>query len=590
MTGALNGSGTWNPDIMTAEEAGLSSRLRGADARSVFGSDLRGTNSHGATYLGVGRKRLGIVAIFFGFAFFIISAKLVELTWQDTGPGREIARGNTAPSMVGRASIVDRNGIVLATSLRADSLYANPGKIMDAAEAARKLVRVLPDLSRDAVMKKLSTDRSFVWLKRNLTPRQQWRVNELGIPGFAFQEEQRRVYPHGSLAAHVLGFVDVDNNGISGIERYFDDELGAPVGDGNPLATSLDIRVQYVLRDELQRGMRAFRAKGAAGIVLDVKTGEVAALVSLPDFDPNNAGPSKSQSHFNRATLGVYELGSVFKTFTTAMALDAGVVKLTGGYDATDPLRVDRFVIRDSHAKKRWLSVPEIFMYSSNIGSAKMAMEVGEKRQRKFLDRLGLTRRPTLELPEVGTPLVPDPWREINTMTISYGHGIAVSPLQLSTAAAAVVNGGVLVPATLLRRDRNDIPEGVRVVSSKTSAKMRRLLRLAVLHGTGSKADVRGYLVGGKTGTAEKPSADGYQRDAVISTFIADFPSDDPRYLVLVMYDEPKGTTMTKGYAGAGWTSAPVARRIIERIAPLLGVQPASEEEDTDDLLIMVKG
>lgn len=590
MTGALNGSGASNPDIMTAEEAGLSSRLLGAGAHSVFGYDLPGKNSQGASHLCVSRKRLGIVAMFFGFAFFIISAKLVELTWQDTDSGREIARGNTAPGVVSRANIVDRNGVVLATNLRADSLFANPGKIMDAAEAARKLVRVLPDLSRDAVLKKLSSNRSFVWLKRNLTPRQQWRVNELGIPGFAFQEDHRRVYPHGSLAAHVLGFVDIDNNGIAGVERYFDDELGAPVGGGNPLATSLDVRVQYALRDELRRGMRDYRAKGAAGIVLDIKTGEIAALVSLPDFDPNDAGPAKSPSHFNRATLGVYELGSVFKTFNTAMALDAGVVKLTSGYDATDPLRVDRFVIRDSHAKKRWLSVPEIFMYSSNIGSAKMAMDVGQKRQRKFLDRLGLTRRPTLELPEVGTPLVPDPWREINTMTISYGHGIAVSPLQLSTASAAVINGGILVPATLLRRDRNDIPEGVRVVSSQTSAKMRRLLRLAVVHGTGSKADVRGYLVGGKTGTAEKSGIDGYRHDAVISTFTAEFPSSDPRYLVLVMYDEPKGNTMTKGYAGAGWTSAPVARRIIERIAPILGVQPASEEEDTDDLLIMAKG
>jgi cell division protein FtsI (penicillin-binding protein 3) len=573
--------------IVTASTACLPPRLMAA-----AGGDSPGTGQGpDALSLSVGRRRLNMVALFFGLAFVVVSARLIELAWNDTGERQDLVQGNPARGVADRASIVDRNGVVLASNLSAASLYANPRKVMDPSEAARRLVRVLPGLSRGALEKKLSSRRSFVWLKRNLTPRQQWRVNELGLPGLAFQDEQRRVYPHGALAAHALGFVDIDNNGIAGIERYFDAELRTPAGDGSPLALSLDIRVQHVLRDELIKGLRTFRADGGAGIVLDVRCGEVLGLSSLPDFDPNRAGGSTQNSLFNRATLGVYELGSVFKTFTTAMALEAGVVKLSGGYDATDPLKINNYTIRDDHAKKRWLSVPEIFMYSSNIGSAKMAIDVGAERQREFLDRLGLTRRPPLELPEVGAPLVPEPWREINTLTVSYGHGIAISPIQLASAAAAVVNGGQLVPPTLLQRDADTAPEGVRVVSEETSAMMRRLMRLVVARGTGRKADVKGYQVGGKTGTAEKPGADGYRHDALISSFIANFPSDDPRYLVLVMYDEPKGTKLTRGLAGAGWTAAPVARRIIERIAPILGVQPSTgEEEGGDDLLIMANG
>ena len=563
--------------------------------KSQYGAHSHGTGAEPGTeasFVAISRKRLGVIAIFFGLAFVVISVRLVDLTWQDTGAGPRGGRENAARGVVDRASIVDRNGEVLATSLRSASLYANPTKVMDAGEVARKLTRVLPDLSREAVAKKLSSQKSFVWLKRNLTPRQQWRVNELGLPGLAFQQEHRRVYPHGPLAAHALGFVDIDNNGIAGIERYFDDELRAPAGDGEPLVMSLDVRVQHVLRSELSRGMQSFKAKGAAGIILDVHTGEIVALSSLPDFNPNNTGASSQKSRFNRATLGVYELGSVLKTFTTAMALDAGVVKLSSGYDATHPIHIDRYIIRDDHAKNRWLSVPEIFIYSSNIGAAKMAIDVGLKRQRQFLDRIGLTRKPTLELPEVGAPLVPDPWREINSITVSYGHGIAISPLQMTSAAAAMVNGGRLIPATLLKRDPKHVPEGVQVISPETSSIMRRLLRMVVEKGTGRQADARGYLVGGKTGTAEKPGLRGYRGDALISTFIADFPSNDPKYLVLIMFDEPKGNTVTQGFSGAGWTAAPVARRVIERIAPILGVQPILEEGEKydDTMLIMANG
>ncbi len=559
----------------------------GGASRSVM--DL----SHGldSEPVAPGRRRLSVVTLFFAFAFLVVSARLIELTWHDTEKRQDLVQGNPDRGVADRANIVDRNGVVLAANLPASSLYANPQKVMDPAAAARRLVKVLPELDRDTVVKKLSTRRSFVWLKRNLTPQQKWRVNELGLPGLAFQEEQRRVYPHGSLAAHALGFVDIDNNGIAGIERHFDTTLKSATGDSGVLATSLDVRVQHVLRGELKKGLGQFKAKGGAGIVLDVKSGEILGLSSLPDFDPNSAGGASPNSRFNRATLGVYELGSVFKTFTTAMALDSGVVKLSGGYDATKPLQAFSHIIRDDHAQKRWLSVPEIFMYSSNIGSAKMAIDVGEKRQREFLDRLGLTHRPPLELPEVGAPLIPDPWREINTLTVSYGHGIAISPIQLSSAAAAIVNGGRLIPPTLLRRKGDDIPSGTRVISEKTSAVMRRLLRLVVSHGTGRKANITGYNVGGKTGTAEKPGKNGYRHDALISSFVANFPSDDPRYLVLVVYDEPKGTKATHGFAGAGWTAAPIARQIIERIAPLLGVQPSFiEQQGGEDLLVLTNG
>jgi len=581
----MSGHGNGRPtDVVLAADAGYPARLRTAGSGSaVLGPE--------APFVVMSRKRLSIVAMFFSLAFIVISARLVDLTWNDMESGPSAGRENAARGVVDRASIVDRNGEILATSLRSASLYANPARVMDTDEAARRLARVLPDLSRDALAKKLSSDKSFVWLKRNLTPRQQWKINELGLPGLAFQQEHRRVYPHGPLAAHALGFVDIDNNGIAGIERYFDDELRAPAGDGEPLVMSLDTRAQHVLRSELGKGMRAFSAKGAAGIVLDVHTGEVIALSSLPDFNPNNTGASDQNSRFNRVTLGVYELGSVMKTFTTAMALDAGVVKLSGGYDATHPIKFDRHIIRDDHAKKRWLSVPEIFMYSSNIGSAKMAIDVGEKRQRRFLDRIGLTRKPALELPEVGSPLVPDPWRDINTLTVAYGHGIAISPLQMTSAAAAMINGGRMIPATLLKRDPSRLPEGDQVVSADTSAIMRRLLRRVVEDGTGRQANARGYVVGGKTGTAEKPGANGYRDDALISSFVADFPSDDPKYVVLVMYDEPKGNAMTQGFASAGWTAAPVARRIIERIAPILGVQPVlDEQEASDTMLIMTNG
>ncbi len=401
------------------------------------------------------------------------------------------------------------------------------------------------------------------------------RSTELGIPGLHFEIEERRVYPHDRAAAHVLGLTDVDGRGIAGVEKTFDSELAA----GKTLRLSLDVRVQDMLRQEMVAAVREFRAIGAAATVLDVRTGEVLGMISLPDFDPNAPGEDDDDARFNRAAKGVYEMGSTFKLFTVAMALDSGTTTLRGGYDASKPLRVAHFTIRDFHAENRWLSVPEILVHSSNIGAAQMALDVGGPTQRRYLGRLGLLTTAAVELPESGKPLTPKPWRDINTMTVGFGHGIAVSPLQLTTAVAAVVNGGLWRPPTVLVRGGESLPAGERVFSARTSAQLRGLMRLVVRYGTGRKADVPGYQVGGKTGTAEKLIAGRYRRDARISSFVGAFPIDAPRYVVLAMIDEPKGNKSTLNYATGGWVAAPVVGRLITRIASLYGIAPRVDEE-----------
>ncbi|MFQ6018687.1 MAG: peptidoglycan D,D-transpeptidase FtsI family protein [Kiloniellaceae bacterium] len=531
--------------------------------------------------LDTGRTRLLVAGVVFALAFLVVGGRLVEITLLTQGNEPRLAEApSMAPLKTGRADIVDRNGIVLATNLPTASLYANPRQVLDAEEAARLLAGALPELSQAEVRAKLSTDRGFIWLKRNLTPRQQYAINRLGIPGLYFQREQRRYYPHGSLTAHSVGFTDVDTKGLAGIEQSFDEVLR---GSAEPLALSLDLRVQYVLARELAAAMAAFRAIGAAGMVLDAMSGEILAMVSLPGFDPNRPGRAAADARFNRASLGVYEMGSVFKIFTTAMALDAGVVTLDDGYDTSKPIRAARFTITDYKPKNRWQSVPEIFIHSSNIGTVRMAMDAGTKAQRAFLGRLGLTRPATVELAEVGQPMVPSPWREINTMTIAYGHGLAVSPVQLTSAVAAVVNGGELKPATLIKRADGERSPGRRVISRATSLQMRQLMRLVVRHGTGRKANAAGYLVGGKTGTADKLIAGRYARNARIASFIGAFPMIDPRFVIFAMVDEPKGNESTHGYATGGWVAAPVVRRVIERIGPLLGVAPTEGGQEDDD-------
>ncbi len=524
-----------------------------------------------------GRNRLLVTAAVLTLAFLVIGGRLVELTSPGNATEPRVVRAepSTTPS-AGRADIVDRHGVVLATTLPTVSLYADPGDVLDAAAAADLLVTVLDDLDRERTLAKLKSAGSFVWLRRNLTPRQQFAVNRLGIPGLFFQRSERRVYPHGRAAAHVLGLTDVDGRGISGIERHFDQLLRRAA---DPLRLSIDLRVQYMLRRELSAVIAEFDALGAAGLVLDAASGEVVAMVSLPDFDPNLPATAGGEAGFNRATKGVYEMGSTFKLFTIAMALDSGTVTLGDGYDASRPIRVARFTITDYHGKNRWLSVPEILVYSSNIGAARMAIDVGTRTQQDYLGRLGLLRRAAIELPEVGVPLTPPRWRDINTMTIAYGHGIAVSPLQVAVAVATLVNGGVYRPPTLLAGTAEAPPAGRRVLSEETSRQMRRLMRLVVRNGTGRKADARGFRVGGKTGTAEKLIAGGYRRDALISSFVGAFPIEAPRYVVMVMIDEPKGNQSTLNYATGGWVAAPMVRRMVRRMASLDGIRPRQDDD-----------
>ena len=534
--------------------------------------------------LETGRNRLLVTGVMLALAFLLVAGRLTSLALVEGGGEPSIARAAAPPvssspaarpPVVGRADITDRNGIVLATSLPTASLYADPSEILDAPAAARRLGVVLPDLDAARTRAKLASKRRFVWLRRNLTPKQQHQVNRLGIPGIYFRRTERRIYPHGFEAAHILGLTDVDGNGIAGIERQFDRVLRSA---GEPVALSIDLRLQAMLREELVATVADFRALGAAGVVLDVHTGEVLALVSLPDFDPNDPGAAKGKAPFNRVTKGVYELGSIFKLLTAAMALDSGTVTLAGGYDASKPIRIARFTITDYHPKNRWLSVPEILVHSSNIGAAKMAVDVGTKTQRAYLKRFGLLRPAGVELPEVGTPLAPSPWREINTMTISYGHGIAVSPLQMVSAVATVVNGGIRHRPTVIRHEGETVA-GTRVLSPKTSRQMRGLMNLVVSRGTGKNARVPGYRVGGKTGTAEKAASRGYRRRALISSFVAAFPIDDPKYAMLILVDEPKGNKRTYGYATGGWVAAPAIGRMVRRMAPLMGIAPAAEEE-----------
>jgi len=542
------------------------------------------------------RTRLLVTGALFALVFAVVALRVVEIV---------VVGGGAAESQIGRfrivtapvpshADIVDRNGNVLAATLDSPSLYANPKQIVDAAEAARKLVGVFPNLRAAEVYAKLTSGKSFVWIRRQLTPAEQYEVNQLGIPGLEFEHEERRVYPDGSLTSHVVGYTGIDNAGFGGVERALD---GVLKGRREPLQLSLDLRLQYILHEELQHVIDDFTAKGGAGLIMDVNTGEILAMASLPDFDPNlPTAPYPEHSTipltdrmFNRITLGVYELGSIFKIFTVAMALEAGTSTISSTYDASHPITIGRFTISDYHGKHRVLSVPEILMYSSNIGAARMAVAAGAQRQREFLARLGLLKIPKIEVSEVAAPHYPAKWREVNVMTIAFGHGISVTPLSFATAAAALVNGGILRQATLIKLSAGDAPQGQQVISTKTSEQMRRLMRLVVEHGTGTMAAAPGYVVGGKTGTADKVSGRHYAERKLLSSFVGVFPINDPKYLVLTMIDEPHPNKQSHGYATAGWTVAPATSRIIQRIAPLLGVQPVDESSPEVQRALMVE-
>src|SRR5215469_4167130 len=542
------------------------------------------------------RSRLLVTAVLFALMFAAVGLRVAEIALFESGAaqshmGRVRAANTPVPS---HADITDRNGNVLAATLDSPSLYAVPKQILDPAEATSKLVRVFPKLNSAEIYTKLTSGKSFVWIKRHLTPREQYDVNQLGIPGLEFEHEERRIYPDGGLTSHVVGYAGIDNNGFAGVERALDNVLKERQ---EPLQLSLDLRLQYILHEELQRVIDDFTAKGAAGLIMDVNSGEILAMASLPDFDPNHPGAPDADHPaipladriFNRVTLGVYELGSIFKIFTVAMALDCGTATVASTYDASHPIKIGRFTISDYHGKHRVLSVPEILMYSSNIGAAQMAVAAGAQTQREFVARVGLLKPPKIEVFEVGAPHYPAKWREVNVMTIAFGHGISVTPLSFATAAAALVNGGILRPATLVKPPAGYEPQGRRVISTKTSEQMRRLMRLVVEHGTGTMAAAPGYVVGGKTGTADKVSGRHYAERKLLSSFVGVFPINDPKYLVLTMIDEPHPNKQSHGYATAGWTVAPATSRIIQRVAPLLGVQPVDENSPEVQRALMVE-
>ncbi len=533
------------------------------------------------------QPRVGLVILGFSALFLAITGRLVMLA---TMPNEQVGlrRATSTAISAARPDIVDRNGDVLATDIRTVSVFAEPRKILDKDEATELLTAVLPELDAKDLRDKLGTKKGFVWVKREITPRQQAEVHRLGIPGVGFVPENKRVYPNGTAAAHVLGFANVDNVGIAGIEKYIDSQglqdlngagLATQASDLKPMALSIDLRVQHALRDELSKGMEKYKAIAAAGAIMDVNTGEMIALVSLPDFDPGNPVDALEKDRINRMSVGVYEMGSTFKALTIAMALDSGKANINSSYStAGGMMRFGRQVIKEYHGTGRTLTVPEVFLHSSNMGSIKMALSVGVEGHKAFLRKMmQLDRMPT-ELPESAAPIVPGRWGEINTATIAFGHGLAVAPIQAMAAVAALVNGGTLITPTFLKRSEEEAKKGgVRVIKPETSEAMRYIMRLNGEKGSARKADVAGYFVGGKTGTAEKVINGRYAKNRNFTTFTAIAPSDKPKYLFLAIYDEPKGYAESGGYSTAAWNAGITTGRVIERTAPILGLPPRFE-------------
>jgi cell division protein FtsI (penicillin-binding protein 3) len=541
----------------------------------------------------ISHHRLQVVIILFLFGFSVLSFRLFDIVFlRKDSISQRVVTNETMP-VFQRADIVDRNDVLLAVNLATASLYANPTVLIDPKEAADKLSKVLPGLNYKQLLNDLKSKKNFVWIKRNLTPKEQYAVNNLGIPGLYFEKGEKRIYPHDTLLCHVLGYVGLDGKGLAGAEKYFDEQLQQHMEEGNlqpdPLKLTIDVRAQNIVHEELTSAIKEFSAVGAVGIIMDATNGEVMSMVSLPDFDPHNPGTANADQLFNRATLGLYEMGSVFKAYTMAMALDTGIVTMNDSYDVNAPIKIARFTIHDYHPQGGSLTVPEIFMHSSNIGSAKISLDVGKKRQKQFLKTIGLLSPLEIEIPEKASPIFPSEskWTDISTMTISYGHGIAVTPMHIVKTIGALVNGGTINPVTIIKKDveeeedeSEEIVEPIRVIKKDTSVQIRKLFRLVVEKGTGKRADVPGYLPGGKTSTADKSAKGGYNRNTRLSSFVGAFPIHSPRYVVLVMLDEPKGTAATGGYATAGMTAAPVVGNIISRIGPLFGMQPIKEVPD----------
>lgn len=542
-----------------------------------------------------GQNRIRLLGICFSAAFAAIALQVGQLTLRhhQAPANPEVAQHEARQP---RPDIVDRNGRVLATDISVSSLFSDPRKVIDVDEAVELLTANLPDLDAKSLREKMKQPgRAFVWLKRQVGPDERDAIYNLGIPGVGFVEERKRVYPQGRLAAHTVGYVDVDTKGIAGIEKYLDDQgaiytasLSDPETQSSaPAQLSLDLDVQQAVSDEVAKAVEKYKALSGGGIILNIETGEILALASLPDFNPNANDKRLTSDQQNKLTSGVYELGSVIKAVTFAMAFDFGSASLTSTYDTRTPLQIGKFKIHDFHPANKVQTVEEVFTNSSNIGTAKMALQVGLDNHMEFLKRVGLLDRLVTEVPENAKPLLPRSWNKLTSATAAFGHGFAVQPLQGLSVIANLINGGIAVPPTFLKRSKEEAQAlGHRVVKPDTSAKMRYLFRRNVEIGTGEKADVMGYRVGGKTGTAEKVINGKYSSDKSLVSFIGAFPMDHPKYAILVLLDEPKAIPETHGFATAGWNAVPTASKIIERVAPLLGIEP---QFSADDLVKLAK-
>lgn len=546
------------------------------------------------------RQRLAFLIAGFAVMYLAIGARLLQY-----GLAEPVVAGSinfNANAVASRPDIVDRNGELLATDINTVSLYAEPRKIVDADEVVEKLATVIPNLDWSDTHRKLRSGSAFQWLRRQLTPRQQSDILALGIPGIGFRPEKRRFYPGGATASHIVGHVNIDNLGLAGMERYIDqqgyaDLRATGLTSETPLEAvklSIDIRVQHVVREVVSRAMKEYEAEAAGAVILDVETGEVIAMASVPDYDPNE--PSRTlpdgsidkeyeKGWFNRISNATFEMGSTFKSFTLAMGLDAEKITLNSVVDASRPIRMGGFTIKDFKGKNRPLSIPEVFQYSSNIGTAAVADKVGVEAHQQFLARLGLLSKMETEMPGVATPTQPRTWKKINSVTISFGHGVATTPLQTAVAAAALINGGNLINPTFLPRSKEDATMISRaVIKEKTSADMRYLFVWNGIKGSGRGAQVEGLNVGGKTGTADKVIDGRYAKDINFNAFVAGFPMDKPKYVVLTIIDAPR--TGVHGGRTAASTAAPMTKEIIARTAALLGVKPRFGLEGNPQLLV----
>ncbi|AUC98636.1 penicillin-binding protein 2 [Bradyrhizobium sp. SK17] len=540
------------------------------------------------------RARVGLAILAFAAVYCVLAGRLVLFAiGADSHSARRAASQDAIATA--RPDITDRNGAILATDVKAPSLFAEPRRLIDKDEAIELLTGALPDLDTSEVRDRLSSRKGFVWLKREITPKQQLDIHRLGLPGVGFLRENKRVYPTGNEVAHLIGLVNIDNQGIAGMEKWLDNNGLADLHRAGfatdrlqkPVELSVDLRVEHALRDELIKAKEKFKAKAASGLVSNVRTGEIVAMVSLPDFDPNNPKEAHDPDRINRLTTGVYEMGSTFKAFTLAMALDSGRFDLNSMWDARGPLHYGKFAIHDDHNLGRMINMKEVFYYSSNIGAGRIALAMGVDAHKAFLRKMGQLERLRTELPESASPIVPKRWGELNTVTISFGHGIAVAPLQAVMGIDALVNGGYLIPPTFLKRTEQEaMALAKRVIKPETSDKMRYLMRLNAEVGTAKKADVKGYYIGGKTGTAEKVVNGRYAKKRVLNAFTAILPADNPKYQLLIMLDEPQPLKETYGFITSGWNAVPTGGNVIARIAPLLGVEPRFDLPPSDRLIL----